>query len=231
MLPLWKRNRMAMRSRRPAAGVPRERSCRNGSEMRKMVPLWKGGERRMWRRGAVVGEQWERHAATAENRGKCCRCGRGTGWQCGPEGLQQGCREMAMRSRRPAAVVPREGLCRNGSEMRKLLPLWKCGESRMWPRGFVSVVPRERPCRNGSEMQEVVPLWKGGERRMWRRGSVVGEQWERHAATAENRGCRCGRGTGWQCGPEGLQQGCREKGHAATAAKCGNCCRCGRGRK
>ena len=87
------RNRMAMRSRRPAAGVPRERSCRNGSEMRKMVPLWKGGERRMWRRGSVVGEQWERHAATAENRGKCCRCGRGTGWQCGPEGLQQGCRE------------------------------------------------------------------------------------------------------------------------------------------
>ena len=90
-------------------------------------------------------------------------------------------------------------------------------------------VPRERSCRNGSEMRKMVPLWKGGERRMWRRGSVVGEQWERHAATAAKcrKWCRCGRGTGWQCRPEGLQQWCREKGYAATAAKCGNCCRCG----
>ena len=161
--------------------------------------------------------QWCRekgHAATAAKCGKCCRCGRGTGWQCGPEGLQQGVARKVMpqrqRNAENGAVVERwrkenvaQGVCsrgtvgkacRNGRESREVLPLWKRNRMAMRSRRPAAGVPRERLCRNGSEMRKLLPLWK--------RAKV-------------------------ECGPWSLYQRCREKGNAATAAKCGKCCRCG----
>ena len=41
MLPLWKRGRRAMLSRRPVERVQRRRTFRNGSESREILPLWK----------------------------------------------------------------------------------------------------------------------------------------------------------------------------------------------
>ena len=65
-----------------------------------------------------------------------------------------------MLLRRPVEGVLRKKPCRNGREMREMLPLWKRGKRAMPSGRPVEGVLRKKPCRNGREMREMLPLWK-----------------------------------------------------------------------
>ena len=54
--------------------------------------------------------------------------------------------------------------CRNGREMREMLPLWKRGKRAMPSGRPVEGVLRKKPCRNGRESWEMLPLRKEGRR-------------------------------------------------------------------
>ena len=77
MLPLWKVAGEAIPSRGPAAGIRRKKLFRNGRESREMLPLWKGAGETIASRRPVARIRRKSYSATAENRGKCCRCGKG----------------------------------------------------------------------------------------------------------------------------------------------------------
>ena len=122
-----------------------EKKFRNGRESLEILPLWKGTQETMASRGPAARIRRKRSSTTAENRWKCCRCGKGPKRQWRPEGLQQGCggKEVPQRQRIAGngAVVERDprdnGVLRacskdaaekpfhNGREMRNMLPLWK----------------------------------------------------------------------------------------------------------
>ena len=61
-----------------------EKKFHNGRESREMLPLWKGTGEAMPSRKPIARMRRKSHSATAENRGKCCRCGRRT------EGMREG---------------------------------------------------------------------------------------------------------------------------------------------
>ena len=61
-----------------------EKKFHNGREMQEMLPLWKGTGETMLSRKPIARMRRKRSSTTAENRGKCCRCGRRT------EGLREG---------------------------------------------------------------------------------------------------------------------------------------------
>ena len=69
-------------------------------------------------RGLWRGYMGKAASATAPKRGFCCRCGKGRR------------REDAVQG--PVERVHGKGCCRNGTESRNLLPLWK-GERIIWP--------------------------------------------------------------------------------------------------
>ena len=59
-------------------------------------------------------------------------------------------------------MVRQKGTFRNGSKMRKTVPLWKGPGESMASSEFVSMVRQKGTFRNGSEMRETVPLWRKG---------------------------------------------------------------------
>ena len=77
-----------------------------------------------------------------------------------------------MPCRRPVSWVMWKRLCRNGRELRDLLPLWNEGGLTMPRRRPVSGVREEMPYRNGRELRDLVPLWKDA---LWKGGLGEGE--------------------------------------------------------
>ena len=63
----------------------------------------------------------------------------------------------------PRLAVQEKGImaCRNGRELREMLPLWKGNGVGMPCRRPVERVRRKGRRRNGRESREMLPLWKG----------------------------------------------------------------------
>ena len=117
--------------------------------------------------------------ATAENRGKCCRCGRVRRGNAVQRACSRDTAEKAIPQRQRiagnAAVVERgrrdnsvqkacskdtaEKLFRNGRESREMLPLWKVAGEAMPSRGPAAGIRRKKLFRNGREMRNLLPLW------------------------------------------------------------------------
>lgn len=76
MVPLRKGNGWRMPFREPVEQVWRGGPYRNGSKLRKTVPLWCVSEGTMLFRESETGGRHERVTATAVNRVKSCRCGK-----------------------------------------------------------------------------------------------------------------------------------------------------------
>ena len=57
-------------------------------------------------------------------------------------------------------LAPPISLFRNGSELRKTLPLWKHPETHTAATSILSRIHRFSLFRNGSESREMLPLWK-----------------------------------------------------------------------
>ena len=55
--------------------------------------------------------------------------------------------------------IRRFPLFRNGSESRKMLPLWMALETETASTGVLSRIRRFPLFRNGSELREMLPLW------------------------------------------------------------------------
>ena len=53
--------------------------------------------------------------------------------------------------------------CRNGTESRETLPLWKRDEGARPHRRPVERIPHRKPCHNGTESRKTLPLWKRDE--------------------------------------------------------------------
>ncbi len=141
----------------------------------------------------------KRGAAMAGNRGKFCRCGRGTDGECRSESLwsRYGGEDHTATAtkcgkRCRCGVSPRgqccsESLrrgavgmcCRNGRESREMVPLRKGNGWRMPFREPVEQVWRGGPYRNGSKMRKTVPLWCVSEGTMLFRESETGDRHER----------------------------------------------------
>ena len=71
-------------------------------------------------------------------------------------------------------VMNRPASCRNGRELRNLVPLWKGNGRGMLLRRAVAGMLREMPYRNGRELWEMLPLWNEVGRTMSRRRLVAG---------------------------------------------------------
>ena len=56
-------------------------------------------------------------------------------------------------------LAPPISLFRNGSELRKTLPLWKVPETYTASTGVLSRIHRFPLFRNGSELRKTLPLW------------------------------------------------------------------------
>ena len=95
-------------------------------------------------------------SATAQNRGFCCRCGKGRR----REDAAQGSVER----------VHGESGFRNGTETWVLLPLWTRETEERCRTGAVERVHGESGFRNGTESRVLLPLWKG-RRIMWPGGA------------------------------------------------------------
>ena len=121
-------------------------------------------------------------AATAANRGKCCRCGSGRSVESALCGLWT----LWLRMRYATTAANRGKCCRCGSGRRVESAL--CGLWTLWHRmrHTATAANRGKCCRCGSGRRvesALCGLWT-----LWLR--------MRHAATAANRGkcCRCGSG-------------------------------------
>ena len=68
----------------------------------------------------------------------------------------------------PRLAVQEKGImaCRNGRELREMLPLWKGNGGGMPCRRLVEGVRQKGRHRNGRESREMLPLWKGDGRGM-----------------------------------------------------------------
>ena len=91
-------------------------------------------------------------------------------------------------------MVRRKGTFRNGSEMRKTVPLWKGSWEAMLPRRPESMVRRKGTFHNGSKMRKTVPLWrKGAKGAKGRKGQdsdreeVTGKRWRYVAKERERK--------------------------------------------
>ena len=106
LLPLWKRDRKAMPSTRPAEWALRKRTFHNGTEYGICCRCGKRAEGQCRLQGLQNGCCGKGHSTTAPNHGICCRCGKGVEGQCRLQGLQNGC-----SGKEPSATAPIRGIC------------------------------------------------------------------------------------------------------------------------
>ena len=121
-------------------------------------------------------------SATAPNRGKCCRCGKGAEWQCRPEGLQRGRSGKSIPQRHRiaefAAVVAKgqsdnavQKACRKGTAEKDFPQRHRiAGNAAVVAKGqrdnAVQKAYREgaaeKAFRNGTGLRNLLPLWQKG---------------------------------------------------------------------